>query len=272
MENERKPQWTPEQVFGWNVREYRKAKGWSQEQLAQQMTARGYDMHQTTVAKIENAGRPTSIGEAVALAEIFDLEIDELAVGLTVWNAEWGPVDQQIKSVEDELRELTMRLQQARVHAENARQRVALAQAEAEEADREQMELIARNNVLVRRLESLRDMRVRELMKKLGEVFEAATIDGQLGELLDEMLHRRSDRLPVDLETLDELGIEISIDGNDRWHISHKSTKRGETRYQSIYPTEFKTGDVKTVRVYDHSRDVQDAVNEKVGKNQREQD
>lgn len=38
----------------------------------------GYTMHQTTVAKLESGGRPTSIGEAAALARIMRVSVSDL--------------------------------------------------------------------------------------------------------------------------------------------------------------------------------------------------
>jgi transcriptional regulator with XRE-family HTH domain len=69
----------PRTLFGLRVREQRKARGWSQEDLAQRMTDAGHPMHQTTVAKLENAARPTSVDELVALGHVLGVPIAELA-------------------------------------------------------------------------------------------------------------------------------------------------------------------------------------------------
>ncbi|MBF6298031.1 helix-turn-helix transcriptional regulator [Nocardia amamiensis] len=60
-----------EQVFGGRVRQWRKARSWSQEDLAAKLNDFGFEMHQTTVAKIERGTRPLRVAEAVALAQIF---------------------------------------------------------------------------------------------------------------------------------------------------------------------------------------------------------
>jgi transcriptional regulator with XRE-family HTH domain len=67
-----------ERWFGERVQALRKARGWTQEDLARQMGNYGFPMHQVTVGKIENAGRPTPVGEVVALAAIFDVEPHDL--------------------------------------------------------------------------------------------------------------------------------------------------------------------------------------------------
>lgn len=67
-----------EKSFGDKVRQWRKARSWSQEDLAQRLTDLGFDVHQTTVAKIERGGRPLRVAEAVALAQI--LRVPTLAV------------------------------------------------------------------------------------------------------------------------------------------------------------------------------------------------
>lgn len=67
-----------ERMFGVRVKDLRQAKGLTQEELAARMTASGYPMHQTTVAKMEGGGRPTSVGEMAVLAAIFEMAIPDL--------------------------------------------------------------------------------------------------------------------------------------------------------------------------------------------------
>lgn len=62
-----------ERSFGGKIRDWRRARSWSQEDLAQKMTELGFEMHQTTVAKIERGTRPLRVAEAVALAQVFDV-------------------------------------------------------------------------------------------------------------------------------------------------------------------------------------------------------
>jgi transcriptional regulator with XRE-family HTH domain len=64
-----------ERVFGARVKELRAAEGWTQDDFAKRVTAAGYPMHQTTVAKLESGSRPTSVGEIAALAAIFRIPI-----------------------------------------------------------------------------------------------------------------------------------------------------------------------------------------------------
>lgn len=62
-----------EKDFGTRVRELRRACNWSQEYLAQRLKGEGFEMHQTTVAKIEAGTRPLRVAEAAALAHIFSV-------------------------------------------------------------------------------------------------------------------------------------------------------------------------------------------------------
>lgn len=65
--------------FGRAVKAQRQARGWTQAQLAEPLARlTGASYHQSTIAKLESAGRPTSIEEAAALAEIFGLELADL--------------------------------------------------------------------------------------------------------------------------------------------------------------------------------------------------
>jgi transcriptional regulator with XRE-family HTH domain len=59
-----------EELFGRRVKALRAAKGLTQDELAQRMTDHGHPMHQTTVAKLESAIRPTNVGEINAIAAI----------------------------------------------------------------------------------------------------------------------------------------------------------------------------------------------------------
>lgn len=60
-----------EQNFGDKVRQWRRERNWSQDELAQRLRRHGFDMHQTTVAKIERGSRPLRVAEAAAIATIF---------------------------------------------------------------------------------------------------------------------------------------------------------------------------------------------------------
>lgn len=65
-------------LFGVNVRALRESRGMSQESLAFLMSARGFSFHQTTAQRIESGKRKTSIGEAVALAALFSVSVNDL--------------------------------------------------------------------------------------------------------------------------------------------------------------------------------------------------
>lgn len=65
-------------AFATTVRELRKARGWSQDELARRLSANGFAMHQTTVAKLEGGTRPTSVDEVAALAVLLGVPIGRL--------------------------------------------------------------------------------------------------------------------------------------------------------------------------------------------------
>jgi transcriptional regulator with XRE-family HTH domain len=60
-----------EKDFGEKMRQWRRERNWSQEDLAVRLRHYGFDMHQTTVAKIERGARPLRVAEAAAIATIF---------------------------------------------------------------------------------------------------------------------------------------------------------------------------------------------------------
>ncbi|OBG69246.1 hypothetical protein A9X05_05280 [Mycobacterium sp. E3298] len=63
------------QTFGARVRDLRKAKGLSQEDLARDLSFSGRSYHQTTIAKLESGSRPTSVEELYLLALVLDVEV-----------------------------------------------------------------------------------------------------------------------------------------------------------------------------------------------------
>jgi transcriptional regulator with XRE-family HTH domain len=69
-----------EKSFGEKVRQWRRERNWSQEEVADKLRAEGFDMHQTTVAKIERGTRPLRVAEAAAIATLF--RVPPLAVFL----------------------------------------------------------------------------------------------------------------------------------------------------------------------------------------------
>ena len=64
-----------EKRFGEVVRGWRQDRNWSQEDVAERLRHEGFEMHQTTIAKIERGTRPLRVAEATAIAKIFKMPI-----------------------------------------------------------------------------------------------------------------------------------------------------------------------------------------------------
>lgn len=64
-----------EKRFGEVVRRWRLDRNWSQEDVAERLRHQGFEMHQTTVAKIERGARPLRVAEAAALADVFEMPV-----------------------------------------------------------------------------------------------------------------------------------------------------------------------------------------------------
>jgi transcriptional regulator with XRE-family HTH domain len=62
-----------ERVLCQKVAQLREERGWSQAELARRLSAIGFEMHQTTVAKLEAGKRPLRVAEVFALAQVFGL-------------------------------------------------------------------------------------------------------------------------------------------------------------------------------------------------------
>ena len=71
------PAVTDEQ-FAARLREERERKGWSQADVARRMGGPEQGWHPQTVQKIESGHRKVSVGEAKALAGVFETTVDRL--------------------------------------------------------------------------------------------------------------------------------------------------------------------------------------------------
>jgi transcriptional regulator with XRE-family HTH domain len=68
-------------AFSEALRATRERRSMTQGELAQQMSARGFDFHQQTVTKVENGRRKVTIGEATAMAAILEAPLEALIQG-----------------------------------------------------------------------------------------------------------------------------------------------------------------------------------------------
>lgn len=75
-DEKRKP--TTEDRIAANLKAIRSDNGLSQEKVAAAMTELGYSWHQATVYKVEQGERQVQLGEADALAKVFDVPLADL--------------------------------------------------------------------------------------------------------------------------------------------------------------------------------------------------
>ncbi len=68
-------------IIGKNVKKYRNQKGYTQEQLCQQLDLLGLNLYHSDIYLIENNKRIVKDYEAFALAKIFGITLDELYFG-----------------------------------------------------------------------------------------------------------------------------------------------------------------------------------------------
>jgi transcriptional regulator with XRE-family HTH domain len=73
--------YTPEYFVGVHCKRLREERGWSQGKLGRKLAPLGFEMHQTTVAKLEAGGRPIRLNEAAAIAEVFGVSLWDLVHG-----------------------------------------------------------------------------------------------------------------------------------------------------------------------------------------------
>lgn len=60
--------------LGRRLKVLRGERGWSQERLAEELRARGFQMHQMTVSKIETGRRPVTVSEVFELAAVYRID------------------------------------------------------------------------------------------------------------------------------------------------------------------------------------------------------
>lgn len=77
--------WLPlvaEELFAAHVRTEREKLGWTQAKLARQLDLRGVRISQSGIAKLERADnetrRPIRLTEAAAIADLFEMSVDEM--------------------------------------------------------------------------------------------------------------------------------------------------------------------------------------------------
>lgn len=105
----------------------RQAHGWSQEEVARRMAASGYGWHQTTTGKTEIGRRPLRLNEAVALAGIFGIPLQELLVPLPVDLDDIDDLDSEIQAAEDRRTELAAEINHTMQENANAESALMIA-------------------------------------------------------------------------------------------------------------------------------------------------
>ena len=118
-----------EALFGSRIREMRAARGWTQDELARRMTEAGHPMHQTTVAKLENGNRPTSVSEVGALATLFGV-----AIGSLFGDPQRVAKQMRLKALEYRMTSLTVEAEELVVKLDAIKQRQSELVAELETA------------------------------------------------------------------------------------------------------------------------------------------
>jgi transcriptional regulator with XRE-family HTH domain len=113
-----------DKVFARRFRELREIAGVTQLAVAVQMQAAGHpNIHRSTVGKIENADRPVTVGEAVALARIIGVDVAGLL-------ADPDPDSRECQEALAAFAQAERRMAEARVRADHAERIAALERSE----------------------------------------------------------------------------------------------------------------------------------------------
>ena len=159
--------------FGSRVRTFRKARGWTQEELAQVLAdAHKVVLHQTTVAKLESGIRPTNVPEIFALASALGVSYDEL-LPPPVGTQSGGDI-----SVAKTAFERALSTAKARVkEADRAREQAIQTQLEADALEEEAKELEQRYFAALRD-DNVHRLRAEKLRGNAAEI-EGMMTDGE---------------------------------------------------------------------------------------------
>jgi transcriptional regulator with XRE-family HTH domain len=141
----------PEVQAGRALRRLRTARGWSQEEVARQMKAYGYDFHQTMIAKIEAAQRPIRVRELADFAALYGVEVHELIY----------PPAGSLQEADKEIATLGKQLQDATKRSEAAADAVREAEAALGAAQQEHRTYSGQAAMLAGRLSYLQAQRDR---------------------------------------------------------------------------------------------------------------
>jgi transcriptional regulator with XRE-family HTH domain len=135
---------TPEAMFGIRLRAFRRVRGWSQAELAEEMKGAGFNWRQTTVAKAEAAERPLRLNEAMEVAATFGMTLTEF-----------------LDSTDDEVTQARINLLHANMKLDQALEREAQIRAELALAEETTRTWQHHREVAVTEFEGLREI-VRE--------------------------------------------------------------------------------------------------------------
>lgn len=95
----------PNQVIAARVRELRRARGWTADQLAEQMKAAGFSWSRIVVTKLETGRRPAvSVEEFLALAYVLDVAPVHLLVPPNTLDARYQVTPDGVEADPDEVR------------------------------------------------------------------------------------------------------------------------------------------------------------------------
>lgn len=179
------------QLVGARVRSARQAAGLSQEALATEMKARGFNWRQTTVTKAEGATRPNLFVEVAALGQILGRDIEYFYTTSSVTEDLMEEIQSEIDGVARELERKEIDLSYTRSRLE--RHRCAYAAAAALDEYRTSLD----SGVLRDKIDGLISSYGR-LVVDSREVFEAVGVPPDAMEKIDETAMKEA--IAVDLE------------------------------------------------------------------------
>lgn len=122
-----------ERLAGQRLRELRTARKWPLHEVASRMKPYGYSWHQTVVAKIETGQRPLRLNEAIALARLFGVDLDDLLFDPTT-PGHTEEIEEQIAELEGRLSQASEQHQAAWVNLHRIEADQAAGQVEVEQA------------------------------------------------------------------------------------------------------------------------------------------
>src|SRR5215203_5668005 len=120
-----------DQAIGRNIQHSRKARGWSQADLAGRLTERGLSLPQQTINRIEHGERPLKFEEARTIADALGVTVDSFAQHFSNDPISWSAMEIHAAKLTKAYQEENIEKRRAALVRDEAQARSSIEEQEA---------------------------------------------------------------------------------------------------------------------------------------------